>query len=258
MPFDYKSLIAPAIGAGAGILQGGLSFVSSGHSAYKNFKYTSALQRQQADLQYNYTRRLNQNAYQDTVSSMRNAGINPMLAVSQGVNGLSSGSAAASFNSADPDYAQAVNTALQYKQIKSSVDLNETQEDVNRSQEDLNQYLADVAHENAANINELTRQLQMFGPLKEKALIENSLANTAKAIQEIKNSKALTQSMIDVNSAQAKYTNERARGYSNSESYSSSDDNTLQSGTFKLGPFSNTKPTQVSRYGHSRSRSRTY
>ena len=76
-------------------------------TAERAFEYNSALQSQQ----YWNQRKLNRNAYQDAVFSMRNAGINPMLAISNGASaGSASGGGSVSVNPTEADLSGAVSS----------------------------------------------------------------------------------------------------------------------------------------------------
>lgn len=196
-----------------------LSALTNHGSSYRNFKYASALQKQAFDYQlqsqqrqYDLTRQLNQNAYQDTTQSMRNAGINPMLAISQGINGMTAGTGSSpGAGSASSEASDLIASAAAWRQMKNETELKNSQTSLNKSQEDVNDYLKDKAHEEAAYTNEQTRQLMEYGPRVQEAQIKNIEANTSKALTDALNSTKLTNSQINVNSAQSqsiRYGNE--------------------------------------------------
>lgn len=183
------------LNAGLGILSSGLNFVSSAMSNKKAYKYQSQLMNQQ----YNLQRQLNQNAYQDTTYSMRQAGINPMLAI---MNGAQGGSASGvGFNSTGMDLGSGVNTALAKKQLD-----NET--NVAKSTEKLNTSNSAKSEKELELVKEELKQLKEFGPIMKKAEIGAVTANTAKTYQDTVNSIGITGSTIKNLDAQTKNINE--------------------------------------------------
>lgn len=191
-----------AWGALTGGLSAGLSFLGGSLSSGKQYRY----QRQLMEHQYNLTRQLNRNAYQDTTYSMRQAGINPMLAISNGINGLSAGSGG-SVNVPAPD--NPVNSALNYLQYKREKKLADSTVDVNKTTARMNDYLGDKAHHESAYAREQTQLLQDYGPMLKQQEYLNALANTAKVYQDIANSKAITMAQIrNINTNSAKQAKE--------------------------------------------------
>lgn len=184
---------------GIGVANSVLSGISSAISNKSSYKYASRLQQQQYELQ----RQLNQNAYQDTTYSMRQAGINPALAIMNGASGGSAGTAG--FNASSPDLQSGVSTALAAKQLKNETELKDSQMDVNKALEVKTNYEGDLAHWNSAFAREQAQLLQDYGATQKLAEIENILTNTAKAKQDMANSVRLTESQVGVNSANAAY-----------------------------------------------------
>lgn len=176
--------------AGIGALSSGISALFGGNSAAKQAKHQMNLMAYQNKL----LRENNRNAYQDTVYSMREAGINPMLAIGNGVTNQSVGSGG-SVSVPTPD--NPVSSALDYLSYKMQKKLNDSSVDVNKTQERLNDYLGDKAHEESAYTNELNRQIKEFGPLKQRAELEGIFANTAKILSEINNSNKLTDVQLE-------------------------------------------------------------
>lgn len=232
--------------AGVGLGTSVLSGVSSAVSNKQSYKYATALQAQQ----YQNQRNLNRNAYQDATYSMRQAGLNPMLTIANGASGGSAGTAG--FNAQNPELESGINTAMAAKQLKNETELKDSQKDLNNSAESLNNYLGDKAHYESALAREQTQLLQEYGPLERQAQIEGILVNNAKVRQDMANSIRLTDSQIGVNSAVAKYNNERARGYTESYSISDGNNNSRQIGIKGIGGSSS------GGYHHSMSGSRTY
>lgn len=190
------------ITGGLGLLQNFVSGRNSAKAADRAFSYSKILQ----DRQYQYTRELNRNAYQDTTYSMRESGINPMLAFSNGVNSLSGPSGSApSVTPADTG----INTALSYLQYKREKKLTDSTLDVNKTQARMNDYLGDKAHYESAMAREQTQLLQDYGPMLKHQEYLQSVANTAKSVQDIKNSVALTNAQIrNLNTNSAKQAKE--------------------------------------------------
>ncbi len=174
-----------------------VNFGSSAYSARKAYKYQKKLMNHQ----YNLTRQLNQNAYQDTTYSMRQAGINPMLAITQGINNLSAGSGGSVGVSA-PQFDLA-SSALDYLAYKNNKKATESQVDVNNSAIKLNDYLSDKAHAESAYTTEQNRQLQDYGPLRAQAEIAQINAGTAKVLNDMKNQNLLTNSQVNLNNNSA-------------------------------------------------------
>ncbi len=173
-------------GVASGLFSGIGNFGSSAYSSKKAFKYAI----QAMNHQYNLTRQLNQNAYQDTTYSMRQAGINPMLAITQGVNGLSAGSGISTPVS-DPKLGDSAFGAYQdYKRLKNETELKDSQKEVNDSTIASNSANARSSREQSDFIRTQKEILSRFGSAK--AELEN-----LKILQDIQNSKDLTKAQIN-------------------------------------------------------------
>ncbi|WGL31176.1 DNA pilot protein [Dipodfec virus UOA04_Rod_760] len=179
--------------------------VGSARAAKKAYQYNRQLMKYQNQL----THDLNRSAYQDTTYSMREAGINPMLAITQGINGLSAGSGG-SVPVQNPVEA-GVNTALSRSAIKNERMLAESN--------------SNSANSTAENTKEQTKQFKEWNPqiqqemvnkLKEEVNLTKASADDLR--NQIKNRDRMTSSQIDANSANSYFNRNRALGFSETRS----------------------------------------
>lgn len=194
--------IGAAIGAAA---SKGFDLWYNSNSAKKAAKASYAYTIAAMNHQYELTRELNRNAYQDTTYSMREAGINPMLAINQGINGLTAGSGANISQQAaqsDMDLASALQLKNDTDRVKNETAQKDSTIALNKSTQLQNEA-------NTANINENTKATKLnndFLPKKQEAELRvlkaqerNYDANSAAAMTTAANNTRMTDSNIATN-----------------------------------------------------------
>lgn len=227
---------------------------NSAKTQYKNqsklnkqsYNYSKKLQAQQNKYNtqmFNRSAELAASAHQIEVNDMRNAGLNPILSATGGsgataVAPMSSGSATISGGSASApepgkvDLLEAYNSA---KQIKNETRM--TNSNIRKNDFDNN-----LMNENASYVKEQNRQFKEYNPkVQQKQLekldeeITNLKSNSAKVMNDIYNSNRLTDSQIDVNSANAWRARHQALGYSESSSVTNNNSRGFGMGSIGIG-----------------------
>lgn len=217
---------AAMIAGGSGILSSIGGIFGASASTRKQYKYQSRLQQQQQA----WLEQMSNTAHQREVADLKQAGLNPLLSV-MGGNGASTPSAGMGQINA-PDYGSSIQegiaTAMQVKQTKAQTNLmNEQAKTEEQKRENFEadttlknwesaiksidwKYLPEKYKREIENIISQTELNKIAG----SATQMNALTNRWEA--QIKQFEAETNRKVG--DSQAKYTNERARGYSESSS----------------------------------------
>jgi len=175
-----------------------------GLASYFGQRETNKANAQQAQIQQGFQREMSDTAYQRAVADMKAAGLNPMLAYSQGGATTPVGAKAemqsalgAGATSAQQSFQIAQSARNQTDLTKADVHLKNEQAGAAGAQEDLNRANMNLALVEAANksaqlpghkqfVNQVASQIEL-----NNALSANNSANTAKTQYEMPEAKAI-------------------------------------------------------------------
>lgn len=225
-----------SIGAGAAIgAFPALNTIGSLMSSAMSYKSSKRL----LNIQQNWQERMSNTAHQREVADLRAAGLNPILS-GLGGSGASFGSASAPVIGYDNPVSEGLNSSISMRQQRNMDKLNSAQVEDTWSASHLKQKQWDLTDEQAKNAFEEGLNL-----MRMRRQID---ANTAKTLQDIQNSRALTASQVQLNSAQAWRSLHQALGYSESNTNSRSYGGSVGAKNFRFG----------GNYGYNNSSSRTW
>lgn len=208
---------ADAIGA---IIAAGIGMASSATSSAMSYDQTKELQQRQ----FNYQERMADTAHQREMKDLRNAGLNPILTATggQGATTPSGASGQGSNVNLGEGMMNAISTAIQAKKAGSETNLMDEQaktEETKRENFEANTAIERLkaVGQQIDNMNLPEKYKREFQEMASRTTLNYASAD-AKQVEMLTNKMNAESKRMEAK-ANAKYTNERSRGYS--ESYSS-------------------------------------
>lgn len=175
------------------ILAGSAASAIGGAASYFGANSANTANRNIAREQMQFQERMSSSAWQRGVADMKKAGINPMLAVSQGGASSPAGSSAVMQNElagVTPAVTSALGVArlkADIAKVRSDTDLNKTLARTSNSQAFLNLRNAESASANARQVETVTRNLatQLPGLLKEQRIDESKFGTVMRYLHRV-------------------------------------------------------------------------
>ena len=200
MSIDWSNAIASGV---SGLLGFGGNLATSAINSSRAWKYTRMAMQYQDELNRAYYQWSSENGPSFSRKGYEQAGYNPLLALGSNLSGNSAIYSASGPNSDSDSGAQAVASAIDAMRLRNENKMNKSQIKLNQSQEDLN---TQATYKTFAD------------ELKSRAEANVSSATEAKILNDIRWDNAINDARLKEILANARYINERSRGYSASSS----------------------------------------
>lgn len=205
--FDWSSLISPALGALSSIGTGIFNSISSSRAQKKAYKYALDLQnRQNSWMEY-----MSNTAHQREVTDLRAAGLNPILSATGGSGASTPQAGSASMSPVDERLGEIISTALDYKRLRNETKQANSNVNVMTAQKEK----LDEEKRGQKQANDV---YENYGQKNAEIDYQNKVLQGEDILNQIANRNITTAAMVKKMASETKYTNERSRGYSESES----------------------------------------